>query len=196
MGDDDSKVGATDVLLLEGLRQGDSASFEALFVRHYPRVRGLLERMLGDSGEAEELAQETFLSLYRSPLTAQREHNLSGWLFRVATHLGYNALRAQRRALARDTSWQSRAPRGDASPEEEAVRAEDQALVRRVLADLPERDARLLLLRHSGLSYQECADALGVAPASIGTLLARAERAFEQHYRVLEGREKGRHETP
>jgi RNA polymerase sigma-70 factor (ECF subfamily) len=52
-----------------------------------------------------------------------------------------------------------------------------------VLRELPARDAQLLILRHSGFAYKEIAAALGVAPGSIGTLLARAEAAFERQWR-------------
>jgi DNA-directed RNA polymerase specialized sigma24 family protein len=49
------------------------------------------------------------------------------------------------------------------------------------------RSAKTLVLRYSGLSYAEIANAIGVSPNSVGTLLARAEREFEQQYRALEG---------
>jgi RNA polymerase sigma-70 factor (ECF subfamily) len=58
--------------------------------------------------------------------------------------------------------------------------------VRKALAALSERQMQLLVLRQAGLSYRELALALGVAPGSIGTLLARAEAAFESAYRALE----------
>jgi RNA polymerase sigma-70 factor (ECF subfamily) len=68
-------------------------------------------------------------------------------------------------------------------PEAELVRAEERAGVRAALADLPERQGKLLLLRHAGFSYAEIAAVLEVAPGSIGTLLVRAERAFLEVYR-------------
>jgi RNA polymerase sigma-70 factor (ECF subfamily) len=54
--------------------------------------------------------------------------------------------------------------------------------VRRALLKLPQKQGQLLLLRHAGLSYKELAEALQVAPGSVGTLLARAEAAFERAY--------------
>ena len=63
------------------------------------------------------------------------------------------------------------------------------AAVRRVLAGLPQKQSELLLLRHAGLSYRELAEALGMAPGSVGTLLARAEAAFEKAYRAQEGQD-------
>ena len=61
---------------------------------------------------------------------------------------------------------------------------EQQRRVRQVLAQMKPRQAKLLTLRHSGLSYQELAVTLNLAPGSIGSLLTRAERAFAQRYRL------------
>jgi RNA polymerase sigma-70 factor (ECF subfamily) len=72
-------------------------------------------------------------------------------------------------------------------PSREAERAEEREQVRAALEQMKPRSARLLVLRHSGLSYAELAETLKVAPSSIGTLLARAEMEFEEHYRRLEG---------
>jgi RNA polymerase sigma-70 factor (ECF subfamily) len=63
------------------------------------------------------------------------------------------------------------------------VRLEDQAEVRRALAEVPERQRECLLLRHSGYSYAEIAATLGIAVGSVGVLLARAEQAFGATYR-------------
>ncbi|MCX7668548.1 MAG: hypothetical protein N2439_00555, partial [Anaerolineae bacterium] len=62
--------------------------------------------------------------------------------------------------------------------------ADERIAVRRALARLPQKQAQLLLLRYAGLSYRELADAMEMAPGSVGTLLARAEAAFEQAYRA------------
>ena len=75
----------------------------------------------------------------------------------------------------------------DADPERAVADAEDRRRARRVLRDMDQRQAQLLILRHSGLSYRELAAALGVSENSIGTLLVRAEREFEKRYRRLEG---------
>ncbi len=164
------------------------AAFEAAFFEHYARVFGVLFRLVGDRAEAEDLTLETFWRLWeRPPKTLRRaatqgDSNLGGWLYRVAGRLGFNALRArQRRAhyeeAAGREAWENNAP---PDPAQEAERTEERRRVRAVLAQMPERDVQLLILRHSGLAYEEIAVALGVAPTSVGTLLARAEREFER----------------
>jgi RNA polymerase sigma-70 factor (ECF subfamily) len=102
---------------------------------------------------------------------------------RVPLNCGYNALRGQRRAQQRLVRLAE--PPAQIDPQEELARAEDRTLVRAAIAKLPERQGRLLLLRYAGLSYAEIAGALDLAPASVGTLLARAERAFEAVYLPL-----------
>ena len=170
-----------DEALLQRLRSGDEAAFEALFVRHYSLVLRVLHRLVNDRQEAEDLAQETFLALHQQPPRMELNGGLPAWLCRVALNRGYNALRGERRA--RQQVLQAADPAPALDPEVELVRAEERAGVRAALADLPERQGKLLLLRHAGFSYAEIAAVLEVAPGSIGTLLVRAERAFLEAYR-------------
>ena len=186
----------TDSLLLERIRQGDTTSFETLFYRHYDRVYGLLYRLVGNRVEAEDLTQEAFLKLYRHAFKkrpfakptfgAAREQNIGAWLYRVATNLGYDALRSRRRSQERDTLLVPD-PQGSPGAEKEVEKREQQMAVRAALASLPQRQAQLLLLRQMGLSYAECAAACEVAPGSVGTLLARAAKAFRQAYAEVTG---------
>jgi RNA polymerase sigma-70 factor (ECF subfamily) len=174
----------TDALLLERLRSGDEESFERLFERHYGTVFRALFGLTGIREEAEDLAQETFLALYHTPPRPEPGVSLAAWLCRVGLNRGYNRLRGEQREQRRVERVADEPVQ--AGPEEELGRVEDRARVRSALAQLPERQARLLLLRHAGLSYAEVAQALEVAPGSVGTLLARAERAFVAAYTPAE----------
>jgi RNA polymerase sigma-70 factor (ECF subfamily) len=169
--------------------------FDALYVAYYGGVYRLLYHIVGTREEAEDLAQEVFLRLHRaSYLWDERrsrsgregQHNVRAWLYKVATNLAYNVLRSQGRRERRELVAQGDAARNGqaADPAETIQRQEMRAAVRHTLAGLPERQAQLLLLRHAGLSYRELAEALNVAPGSVGTLLARAEAAFEKAYRA------------
>jgi len=166
--------------LLARLRDGDEAAFERLFLRHYPQVFRVLYHLVGSREEAEDLAQETFMALYDQPPAAGKGAALVAWLCRVALNRGYNALRGERRAQQRLVRLAE--PPAQLDPQDELARSEDRALVRAVIAELPERQGQLLLLRYAGLSYAEIASALDLTAASVGTLLARAERAFEAAY--------------
>lgn len=179
--------------------------FDELFKTNYEGVYRLLYRIVGTREEAEDLAQETFLRLHktghlwdRQRISDDRQHNIRGWLYRVASNLAYNALRDEGRRLRRQQETARQAVvmgRGEDDPAELVARTDDRQAVRRALANLSQRQAQLLLLRHAGLSYRELADALGVAPGSVGTLLARAEIAFEQSYLKSGSGQGGEHEV-
>lgn len=177
----------TDALLGVALEFRDEAAFEALFLAHYNGVYRVLFRIVGSQQEAEDLAQETFLRLYRHQFPEGREHNVPAWLYRVATNLAFNALRGWQRRERRQADAAHQALAMNESPPDPAevtLQRDEREAVRRVLASLPPRQARLLLLRHAGLTYHELAGALDVAPGSVGTLLARAMAAFEAAYRA------------
>jgi RNA polymerase sigma-70 factor, ECF subfamily len=173
-------VSDSDEALLERLRSGDDAAFETLFLRHYARVFRVLRNLVEEHQQAEDLAQETFLALFQHPPRLDAGTALPAWLCRVAINRGYNALRSGRRA--RQRLERAAEPEAHVDPDAELLRSEERSKVRTTLASLPERQAKLLLLRHAGLSYAEVAAVLDVAPGSIGTLLVRAERAFLQLY--------------
>lgn len=198
IGDDDFERDARPLpeeqALLERLRTGDEAAFTSLFERHWDAVCRLLIRLTGDADAAGDLAQEVFVQLYRKP-PLDEDVPLRAWLFRVALNRGYNALRADRRRRTREETVAGDPTAGGAadgaagveSLEEIANRAEERDSVRQVLMRLSERQRDCLVLRANGLSYAEIAVAIGVAPGSVGTLLARAERAFKAEYLARRG---------
>lgn len=173
-------------------RQGESIGsapiFDELFQAHWERVNGVLRRLVGDADEAEDLALEAFWRLHQQVQAQRPPDNPAGWLYRVALNLGYNALRDQRRRQAYEQAAGRELLEGyTTDPSQLAEQEQQRGWVRQVLKDLPERTAQLLVLRHSGLSYAEISVTLGVAPGSVGTLLARAEEAFVRCYRSLAG---------
>lgn len=181
----------SDSILLDRISRGDIASFDALFYRHYDRLYGLLFRLVGTRAEAEDLAQEVFLKLYtrvERGLPVAMDENISGWLYRVAMNLGYNALRDRKRMDKRNIHL---VPENDTSVEGEVNSRTERMIVRTTLARLPERQALLLLLRQMNFSYAECAVICDVAPGSVGTLLARAAEAFRREYSILAGHKGG-----
>lgn len=172
----------TDDLLLARLGNGDYTSFEPLFLRHYDRVYRVLYGLVGSREASEDLAQETFLELHRRAAQLQPNTSLGAWLCRVALNKGYNALRDEKRARLKLESF---ATEQQDDPYAELLRAEDRARVRGVLSRLHERQARILLMRYAGYPLAEMAAVIGVAPGSMGTLLARAEKAFVAAYQAM-----------
>jgi RNA polymerase sigma-70 factor (ECF subfamily) len=169
-----------------------SASFDELFLAHYPRLVTILRRMLGDSGRAEELASEVFLKLHRQPLSPVANSNVPGWMYRAAIHLGIDELRSRKRRMRIE---QEAALLGNSDVHgqdalRQLLRTEKQQQARAVLSGLKQNWAELLILRASGYSYRELAEHLDVTPNSVGTMLLRAEAAFVQKHRELFGSEE------
>lgn len=156
----------------------DAPTFDDLFLEHYDRVYGILFRLVGTRAEAEDLAQEVFLKLHQNP--PRRSENIGGWLYRVATNMGYNAVRSRKRRW----SWQRwLVPQGvDADPAETVVENETAVAVRAALTKLPPKQGQLLLLRQMGLSYAELADVCNIKLTSVGKQLSRATEKFRAIY--------------
>jgi RNA polymerase sigma-70 factor (ECF subfamily) len=162
------------------------AALEAAFDEHWSSVCETLYYLVGDWDEAQDLALETFWRLHTRP--PRDLTNLRGWLHTVATNIGLNAIRARRRRQRyEEAAGALRLQRSDPlDPEDVVEHREMQDQVRRVLSKMNPRKAQILILRHTGHTYADIADILDVAPGSVGTMLARAEKDFERRYRMWE----------
>jgi RNA polymerase sigma factor (sigma-70 family) len=164
------------------LQVAPAERFDELFAALYPEAFGLTYRVLGERMATEDVLQESFLKLSRDKrLQSRPDAEVAAWLRRVALNLAFNRLRSERREGARLEHLAE--DQTDGSTEQSVLRKEEHAEVRRALASLPERQRACLLLRHSGYSYAEIAQTLGIALGSVGVLLARAEAAFRLIYR-------------
>jgi RNA polymerase sigma-70 factor (ECF subfamily) len=148
---------------------------DALFASVYPPLFRYCNRMVGDSDQAEDLAQEAFFRLLDRGVEGS-EAGLRSWLFRVATNL------ARDRSRTRETRQRILSayppPENVPGPEQALDRKEETRRVRKALEVLTERDRKMLLLRQEGLSYVEIAEVAGVSHRSVGTILARALKRF------------------
>jgi RNA polymerase sigma-70 factor (ECF subfamily) len=156
----------------------EGADLEAVFRAEYEGVARAIFRIILDAARAEELAVEVFI---RWSKTGRAENqNAGGWLYRTAVRIALDELRF--RARRRRYESLSRLISPSPTPEQIHVAAEDRDSVRKVLGSLRRREAELLLLRNQGFSYEEIAGALRLNPASVGTLLSRAQVAFRKEY--------------
>lgn len=171
--------------------QWSEAEFEAVFLEHYSRIVSVLLRLLGERTRAEELANDVFWKLYRTPTLRPVDGRVGGWLYRIATNLGIDALRASaRRRKYEEAAARSQEGAPAASPLDDMVRAEQRSRVRAVLAAIKPAQAQVLILRASGFSYKELADVLELKPGGIGTMLSRAQAEFRKAYLQLHGSEE------
>lgn len=173
--------GRSDEVLLAAYAAGDPAAARALATRLVPRVLATAVRMLGDRAEAEDVAQEVLLRLWRmAPDWRPGEAQVSTWVTRVAMNLCTDRLRRRRSvdletAFGPDGAIESGAP----SVELRLRRAERAEALRIALAALPARQAQAVTLRHiEGLSNPEIAGVMGVGVEAVESLVARGKRAL------------------
>jgi RNA polymerase sigma-70 factor (ECF subfamily) len=171
-------VDATREAAIELSCETQASDLETVFREQYPRIARAIARIIRDPGRAEELAVEVFLRFStRSSATPGAE---AGWLFRTAVRLALDELRRQNlNSKLQSCLHLFKRP---LNPEELQLERDRQARVGRVLSHMPRRDAELLILRAEGMAYDELAKSLAVSPASIGTLLSRAQKAFRKEY--------------
>lgn len=151
--------------------------FDTTFDEQYPALVRYCHRFTGDRDLAEDVAQECMFRLFGSDVRGAPE-GVRAWLFKTASHLLRDQWRVEsnrRRLLALHPV----APRAPEPPDRSLERAEERDLASAALHTLSPRDREVLLMRYSGFSYREIAEALEMAEGSVGTTLARAERRFE-----------------
>ena len=158
--------------------QSEDAAFERLFSAEYGRVVGIANRVLADAHEAEDVAQEVFIDFHR--LHSASAQYAPAWLHRAAAHTALNRLRGARRRLRREISQALAEGDRTMDPQKQLEVDEDRRLVLQALGRLAPKPAAVLVLRASGLSYAEVAQALGVGIGQVGTLLRRAETALRR----------------
>lgn len=169
---------ASDEVLLARYGRGDATAARLLSERIVPRLLSVATRMLGgDRSEAEDVAQETMLRLWRlAPDWRTGEARVSTWAYRVAVNLCTDRLRKVRgQALEAADEPPDPAPAAvDRIAEAERLTALDRAL-----AQLPERQRQAVVLRHiEGLPNREIAEILGVGVEAVESLTARGKRAL------------------
>jgi RNA polymerase sigma-70 factor (ECF subfamily) len=141
----------------------------------------VLDRITGEPELAADLVQEAFVRLYRRGAMPDAPE---AWLVSVALNLFRNERTSRGRRLRLLTPERGEGVLADApmSPDQAAAASDSARRVRGALARLPERESRMLILQAEGYSYREIAAALELNEASVGTLLARARRAFQAEY--------------
>ncbi len=184
-----------DDALMAAIAAGDEDAFRALVERWDRRVLAFLYRSLGSREDAADLAQETFLRLFRAAGGYSPRGRFAPYLFRIAGNLARTEIR--RRAVRRffsfgspgdpeaGASFEDAAARVEAPPQERPdhalMRSEAAERVRRAILELPERQRLAVTLkRFEGFSQEEIAGTMGVSVPAVEALLSRAMTALRK----------------
>lgn len=173
-----SVVLARDAALLARAAKGDAKAFREIVAGHLPACLAIARRVLRDDAEAEDVAQEALVRVWRSAATLQLgPGGLRPWLRRVVSNLSIDRMRSGRRVSVVEDVPETAEP---ASQMREMGERELASRVEQALAGLPERQRLALTLFHfEGLSQSEVAATLEISEDAVESLLARARRALK-----------------
>jgi RNA polymerase sigma-70 factor, ECF subfamily len=170
-----------DAELMLRVRDGDQASFGLLLEQHRGPVIHFVYRMVQNQAVAEELAQETFLRVYKSRLSYEPTAKFTTWLFRIASHLALNWIRDgrnEKRQASLDESPDGMArqvPDRGRTAEQELVYQAKLREVRQAIEALPSKQkAAVMMHKYEEMGYAQIADVLSCSESAVKSLLFRA----------------------
>jgi RNA polymerase sigma-70 factor (ECF subfamily) len=200
-----------DTRLMIRVRDEEPNAFEELVEKYQHRLVAVLHHLVGNAEEAEDLAQEVFLRIYRARKKYRARAKFSTWLFTIANNLALNSLRSRRRKASVPLPSSDSGPLGP-RPAEQLVQdrahqpshriQQDElaAIIRRALEDLNERQrVAVLLNKFEEMSYAEIADVMGLTTKAVKSLLSRARtnlREALQSYIYMDGEQVSAVEEP
>jgi RNA polymerase sigma-70 factor (ECF subfamily) len=184
-----------DAALMLRVKQGDTAAFTELVEKYKQPVMNLAYRTLHDATEAEDLAQNVFVQVYKSAARYQSTAKFSTWLFTIARNLCLNEIRRRSRHPAEsldtphpeqeDQPLQQFEDKKTFSPPESLLQNELSQNIERALADLPENQrSALLLCRQEDLSYEEIAEILGCSLSATKSLIHRGRETLKERLKA------------
>jgi len=181
-----------DIRLMLRVRADDQAAFADLVERYRHRLVGIMNHLIGNADEAEDLAQEVFLRVYRTRHKYTPKAKFSTWLFTIANNLALNAIRDRQRRQAlpldlRDSGAHGLRPsepmaadRG-APPTAGLQQQELAAVIRAALDELNERQrVAVVLNKFEDMNYAEIADVMGLTAKAVKSLLSRARAKLRE----------------
>jgi len=182
-----------DVRLMLEVRDDKAAAFEELMLRYQSRVVHLLEHLVGRRGQAEDLAQDVFLRVYRSRKTYLPGAKFSTWLFTIVNNVASNALRSRSRRREVNLEGNESGPMGanplaemataasGLMPARQLDKAEMKDIIREALSSLNERQRLAVLLsKFEDMSYADIAVTMELSPEAVKSLLSRARENLRE----------------
>jgi RNA polymerase sigma factor (sigma-70 family) len=176
----DTQTDGSDEALLVLYANGDPDAARILAQRLVPRVLGYATRLLGNRADAEDIAQEVLLRLWRAaPDWRSGEAQVSTWVYRVAANLCTDRLRAQNRKGLKALDDVAEPEDGAPTVLSGMIAADRQAALQAALAQLPDRQREAVVLRHiEGLANPQIAEVMQIGVEAVESLISRGKRAL------------------
>ena len=172
-----------DAGLMRAVAEGRESAFAELLERYQDQVLNYAYRVLGDAGEAADVAQETFLRVFRSAGAFRSSTGLKTYVMKIARHLCLDHERKRRPELMERLPEKSDFD----TPLEVLDRKEGLAALENAVRDLPENQRSAIVLRHTeGLSYAQIADILSVSVSAVESLLVRGRKTLRRQLAAYE----------
>jgi len=175
------------------VRDDNAAAFEELVLRYQARLVTILRHLVGDADQAEDLAQEVFMRVYRSRKSYEAGAKFATWLFTIANHVAANALRTRSRrpeimlnpldsgatgVTPLDVILQASTGQ---MPARQLAKAEIRDMVRVAVESLNERQRLAVLLnKFENMSYADIAETMNLSTQAVKSLLSRARVNLHQ----------------
>jgi len=174
--------------VIQACQRGDDEAFRVLFETHKDRVYSIALRYAGDAATAMDIAQETFLKLLSSIQQFRGDSSFESWLYRMVVNSCLDHHRRKRRFLPLVDEMLDLFRTSSDGALQEMLRDEQEERVQQVVAQLPEEQRIVVVLRYTeGLSYEDIAEVLGCRRGTVASRLNRAHKALERrlsHLRV------------
>lgn len=178
---------AEDVRLMGLVSAGDAGAFEQLVERHQRLVVGTVARMLGNTSDAEDIAQQVFVRVWKSAKRYVPRAKFTTWLLKITRNLVFNELRRRSRhpqvPLQSETEEEERPIRDEhaVAPDASLLEQELQKAIDAAIANLPETQRLAVILRrYEELSYEEIAETLDQSVSAVKSLLFRARTELRE----------------
>jgi len=178
---------AKDIQSMKRIATGDTIAFEELVERHQRLVLGTVARMLGNTSDVEDIAQQVFVRVWKSAKRYEPRAKFTTWLLTITRNLVFNELRRRSRhpavPLQSETDEEERPLKDEnaVSPDATLLEHELQEAVDAAIGQLPETQRMAVILRrYEELSYEEIAEALDQSVSAVKSLLFRARTELRE----------------
>ncbi len=187
--DEAPDAAAQDLLWMARIKQGDTEALRLLIEAHQHRVIGSVAKMLGDDSDAEDIAQQVFIRVWRSAARYEPTAKFTTWLFKITRNLVFNELRRRKRhptrsldATVDDNDRPLQIPDPGTKPADTALLDDEmQTAIQKAIDELPEiQRMAIVLRRYDDIPYEDIGEILGLSVPAVKSVLFRARTALRE----------------